>query len=337
MDYEGLSAELLRTLRGKRSQTAFSRHLGYKCNVLYTWESGRRWPTVDTFFRVLTKSKIDWPAQLRVFLGGESSFLPKKPTPNGDWLVPFLNELRGSVSVVEVSRRMKTHRATVSRWLNGRAQPRLPELLHLVHVMSERLLDFLALFVEPGVLSSCRKEWQELCAQREVAYHLPWSHAVMRVLELSAYRSLSGHRSGFIAQRLGITLELEALCIERLAAAGLIVKRQGLWVVVQVLTVDTRARPEAGRALKQHWAQVGLDRLAPLEPNKADLFSYNLFAVSEHDWLRIRERHIAYFQELRAIVAESTPAERVVLVNLQLLRLDEPLAARDTSEAEPGV
>lgn len=325
MDHEALAAELLRNLRGKRSQTAFSRHLGYKCNVLYTWESGRRWPAVDTFFKVLTKSKVDWPAQLRVFLGGDPPFLPKKPSNDVSWLVPFLNELRGTVSVVEVARRMKTHRATVSRWLNGKAQPRLPELLHLVDVMSERLLDFLALLVDPGSLSSCSKEWQELCAQREVAYHLPWSHAVMRVLELSDYRALGKHEPGFIGRRVGISSELEALCIERLAAAGLIVKKQGLWVVVQVLTVDTRARPDAGRALKAHWAQVGLDRLAPLEPNKMDLFSYNLFAVSEADWHRIRERHIAYFQELRAIVAQSTPAERVVLVNLQLLRLDEPL------------
>jgi DNA-binding transcriptional regulator YiaG len=324
MDHDGVAADLLRNLRGKRSQTAFSRHLGYKCNVLYTWESGRRWPTVETFFRVLTKSKVDWPEQLRLFLGGDPSWLPKKATAEVEWLVPFLHELRGSVSVVEVARRMKTHRATVSRWLNGKAQPRLPELLHLIDVMSERLLDFLALFVDPEALITCRKEWRELCAQREVAYHLPWSHAVMRVLELSDYRALGKHQPGFIGTKLGIASELEVLCLERLAAAGLIVKKSGLWVVVQVLTVDTRARPDAGRALKAHWSQVGLERLGPLEPNKMDLFSYNLFAVSEQDWLRIRERHIAYFQELRAIVAQSMPAERVVLVNLQLLRLDEP-------------
>src|SRR5690606_37575494 len=91
--------------------------------------------------------------------------------------------------------------------------------------------------------------------------------------------------------------------------------------------VDTRAQPEAGRVLKTHWARVGLERLHELEPNKADLFSYNLFAVSEADWRRIRERHIAYFHELRAIVAQSQPAERVVLVNLQLLQLDEPVNA----------
>ena len=74
--------------------------------------------------------------------------------------------------------------------------------------------------------------------------------------------------------------------------------------------------------LKSHWAQVGLERLPQLEPAGQDLFSYNLFTVSEQDWERLRELHIAYFQELRRIVGSSEPAERVALINLQLMRLD---------------
>jgi transcriptional regulator with XRE-family HTH domain len=329
MDHEALAGELLRELRGERSQTAFSRHLGYKCNVLYTWESGRRWPTAATFFRVAAKARVDWPAQVRLFLGSAPQWLPSKPSADEGWIVSFLEELRGSVPLVEVARRMRIHRATVSRWLNGKAQPKLPEFLHLVDVMSERLMDFVALFVEPSRLPACNEAWCELLAQREVAYHLPWSHAVMRVLELSEYRAMPAHEQGYIARKLSIPVAVESLCLDRLAAAGLIVKRHRRWEVVRVLTVDTRAQPDAGRVLKSHWAGLALDRLAELEPNKVDLFSYNLFAVSEHDWLRIRERHIAYFQELRAIVAQSTPAERVVLVNLQLLRLDEPVRVEE--------
>lgn len=334
MNHEALAAEMLRELRGKRSQTAFSRHLGYKCNVFYTWESGRRWPTAVTFFRVAAKARVDWTASLRQFLGSAPQWLSKKATADGSWIVPFLEELRGSVSLVEVARRMNIHRATVSRWLNGKAQPKLPEFLHLVDVTSERLMDFVALFVEPSKLPACHDAWHELLAQREVAYHLPWSHAVMRVLELAEYASLPAHEPGFIARKLSIPVSVEKLCLERLSAAGLIVKRQRRWEVVRVLTVDTRAQPEAGRALKSHWAKVGIDRLGELEPNKTDLFSYNLFAVTEADWQRIRERHIAYFHELRAIVAQSQPAQRVVLVNLQLLRLDEPVLGADRGNTE---
>ena len=46
-----------------------------------------------------------------------------------------------------------------------------------------------------------------------------------------------------------------------------------------------------------------------------------MFAVSEADLRRIRELQKAYYQEVRAIVAESQPVERVALLNLQLLSL----------------
>ena len=69
-----------------------------------------------------------------------------------------------------------------------------------------------------------------------------------------------------------------------------------------------------------------LSRLPALEPRGQDLFSYNLFTVSEHDFTRLRELHIAYYQELRRIIEQSTPGERVALVNVQLLRLDEAVA-----------
>jgi hypothetical protein len=51
------------------------------------------------------------------------------------------------------------------------------------------------------------------------------------------------------------------------------------------------------------------------------MFSYNLFAISERDYERLRELHLAYFRELRSIVAASQPAERVVLAHLSLLPL----------------
>jgi hypothetical protein len=81
---------------------------------------------------------------------------------------------------------------------------------------------------------------------------------------------------------------------------------------------DTRHYPEAGRMLKLWWTRQALERF---EQNDEGLLSYNLFAVSERDYERLRELHLAYFRELRGIVAASQPAERVVLAHLSLLPL----------------
>jgi transcriptional regulator with XRE-family HTH domain len=327
MDHETLARQLIRTLRGKRSQVALSRRLGCHSNVLYAWESGRRWPTAATFLRLAQLVRVPLSERLGEFLGG----LPPALSA-ADWAEPsataaLLEHLRGGTTIVELARRVGTNRVSVSRWLKGSAEPRLPDFLRMIEGASLRLLDFIAVFTSPAELPEASAAWQVLEAQRRVAYELPWSHAVMRVLELEDYRALPAHEPGWIAARLGIPREEEQRCLDALAASHLIRRRRQHWIVTQVLAVDTRRNPEAGRSLKRHWAAVGQQRLPELEPSGEDLFSYNLFTIAERDWPSFRELHIAYYQELRHLVASSNPSERVVLVNLQLLRLDRPGAA----------
>ena len=88
-----------------------------------------------------------------------------------------------------------------------------------------------------------------------------------------------------------------------------------------MLTVDTRPNEEENRRLKLHWAAVGLQRLQAGAPQGA-LFSYNLFPIDARGFERIRRLHLEYYERMREIVAESSTADRVVLMNMQLVPLD---------------
>ena len=136
-----------------------------------------------------------------------------------------------------------------------------------------------------------------------------------------AYAELPGHVPGFIAERIGITLELELECLAALARAGQIYKRRGKWRVRRVLTVDTRDDPEGNLRLKRHWSEVALGRIGSRALEAGSLFSYNLFAISEEALGRIRALHMNYFERLRAIVDECEDPTQVVLVNVQLCPL----------------
>ncbi|HEY3237346.1 MAG TPA: DUF4423 domain-containing protein [Polyangiaceae bacterium] len=302
---------------------ALSRRLKYRSNVLYTWEAGLRWPTAAGFFQLTRRVGVDVEDAVGRFMSRLPDDLRGKDWAEPETVAGFLRHLREGTTLVELARRVDSNRVSVARWLKGESQPRLPDFLKLVEATSLRLLDFLSGFVSPAELPEARAAWEVLEAQRHAAYDLPWSHAVLRALELSAYRKLPAHSPGWIARRLGISEAEESRCLEALAASKLIARRQGRWVVSRVLTVDTRRDPAAGRGLKAHWLSVALERLPRLEPTENDLFSYNLFTVSERDWKRLRDLHIAYYQELRRIIEASEPAERLALVNLQLLRLDE--------------
>jgi len=216
------------------------------------------------------------------------------------------------------------HRATMARWLRGDTEPRLPQLLAFVDGLTHRLVEFVALFVAPESVPCVRELSRALDAQRRIAYELPWSHAVLRALELDGYRALPAHVPGFIGQSIGIGAEQEERLLEALRVARLIRRQRAKWTPTRVLTVDTRADPKRDQQLKEHWAEVGLDRLRRRRNEKTDaLHSFNLFAVSHADFGRLRELHLEYYERVRRIVAESNRADRVVLLNQQLVPLDE--------------
>ena len=316
MDFELLAAELIRALRGRRSQMAFSRRLGFRTNVVHTWEAQRRWPTASRSLAVIERSGVDLKAAFARFYRASPPWLSMLPAHAPEFVTRLLGDLRGRATIADVAQRAGRSRFAVGRWLKGEAEPRLPDFLRLIEAMSLRVLDFVAALVDPKLLPSIDGPWQKLEAGRRAAFELPWSHAVLRVLELESYRR-APHRAGAIAAQLGISPEEEAKCLEALVTSGQLEWDGSHYRVSHQLT-DTRHHPEAGRSLKIWWTKQALERL---ERGQQGLFSYNLFSVSERDYERLRELHLAYFRELRSIVAQSEPAQRVVLAHLSLLPL----------------
>ncbi|MES1184423.1 MAG: DUF4423 domain-containing protein [Myxococcales bacterium] len=321
MNYERLASELVRQLRGARSQPALSRRLGYQANVVYLWESGRRFPPASGFFQLVARSKRD-PATLKGWLGPTAPLL--QPSWSARETTQLLQLLAPGLPLSELSRGAGVDRSTVARWLSGRTEPRLPVWLRLVDKVAHRLVELVELVCDPAALPALSGLYRDLKAQERLAYDAPSSHLVMRALELTAYRALPRHRPGFIAAATGLTLEEEEHYLAALKQAGQVRRdRAGLYRVARVLTLDTRRDPERNRRLKRHFATAALERLPKLPPDARSLFSYNLFCASRADLERIRELHIEYFERMRRIVAESKEADHVVLINQQLLLLDE--------------
>jgi transcriptional regulator with XRE-family HTH domain len=322
VNYDRLASELLRALRGGRSQSALARRLGYRANVAHTWERGTRFPPAQVLFHLAVANRISLEAIVR---------FPRLPAavPIGAAWQPamtaaWLRALTGDTPVVDLARAVGVDRSTVARWLRGTTEPRIPELLALIDRTTHRLVDFVTLFAKPDALPALRDLARDLAAQRRLAYELPWSHAVLRALELHEYRRLPAHVPGVIARAIGIDLETERKLLAELRQAHVIRRQRGKWVLARVLTVDTASQPERNRQLKEHWAEVALGRLRRSKGPSEAFHSYNLFGVSRADFARIRELHVEYFERVRRIVAESELAERVVLLVQELVPLDEP-------------
>lgn len=320
-----ISADWLRLMRGKRSQRAFSKRLGYASNIAYRWETGVCYPLGREALTLAKCNGAAGRAALMTFLGGAlPAALTDVDLGTRSGVAQLLKTLRGDTALVELARRSGYSRFSIARWLSGASEPRLPELLTLIEAMTFRMLDFLASFTHIERLPSVAEEYRALEAARKIAYDVPWSHAVLRALELSDYRALKRHQPGWLARRLGISREEEERCLTALATARQIKLQSGLWVEDESKLVFTGSNPERGRRLKAEWLRVGLERL---EAGVPGTFSYNLMAISRADLARLREMHIAYFRSMQALVADSAPSECVVLFNTELFALDEAAKA----------
>jgi len=317
LDWEAIAAEWVRELRGKRSQTAFSRHLGYRSSVVHRWETGAAWPTAARFLAICARGGKDVRAAYAAYFLRAPTWLGSHEPTSPGAVAAFLQQLQGKMTLVTLAESSGYSRYAIARWLQARAEPKLPEFLRLVEVSGRRALDFIATLTDPALLPSAREHWQQLERLRQAAYQETWSHAVLRALELSEYAERGGD-SAWLGEVLGITEEQSARALGVLESTGQIELRAGRWVPLPSTAVTTGRHPATLGILTRAWTQVALDRIEKRAPAH---FGYSLFAVSRADLRRLRDLQLEYLREMQSIIAQSSPNECVGLLCLHLLDL----------------
>lgn len=318
MDFEQLTRQLVRALRGRRSQAALSRRLKCRSNVIYAWESGTAFPTAARALTLARLVGVEPAVALEQFYRRRPDWLAECDPASRAGVVRLLQDLRGRQPTVQVAARMGHNRYAVGRWLKGETEPRLPDFLALVEACSLRVLDFLGAFVNLEALPALSREGRQLVAARRVAREAPWSHAVLRALELEAYAALPAHQPGWIARRIGLSAVEEERCLALLESAGQIRWRHHRWVTESPSTLDLRQDREATLSLATWCANLGAERLVSQRPGQ---FAFNVFVVSDEDAERLSELQRQYFAQLRSIIVDSRPARRILVTNLQLFEL----------------
>lgn len=309
--------QFLRALRGRRSQKAFAKRLGYRGNPVTDWENGRRFPTAEEVLRAAALSGLDVNGAFRNF------HQTSPPQINGGRveLADWLNSIRGTARINELAERLGISRYAISRYFRGEAKPRLPEFFTLVDGITGRLPHLVAGLVPIEQVPSLCPRYQAAEAARFSAYEAPWTEAILRVLELKQYRALLGHSDEYVAGYLRMPIDEVTKSIALLEKSGVIRLAGSHYQEERPLTVDTRGAPEIIDKLLTHWLAVATEKVVSRSPRQ--LFAYNVVAVSEADYLSIRALLASTFREVGALVAASQPAETVAMVSLQWLELKD--------------
>jgi transcriptional regulator with XRE-family HTH domain len=320
MDWQTVASQFLRALRGNRSQSAFSRRLRYRSNVACDWEAGRRFPTATRTILACDLLRLPVDTAFQSFQPACLPALRHGRTPTmGHWL----DTLRGNTTVVTLSQRTGFSRYAIARWLSGQAEPRLPAFLQLVEEITGRVSDLVQALVPIEQVPTLVITHRRRAAAKRLAFDLPWTEAVLRVIETVEYQRAPSHRPGYIARRLRISESEEEEAVRRLEEAGILRQKGGRYTDIQPLTVDTTASVEDLQKLKAHWTTVCLERIS--RPLPDDWLGYNVVSVSESDLEQVRTVMRRAFREIRAMAAASQPIETVALLNMQLISWPDPV------------
>lgn len=268
------------------------------------WENGRRAPTLQRAVEVSRAAGLE-PVVLFQRFHPE----PLDPADCARWL----RSLQGDQRRDDIAAACGASTHQVGRWLSGRAQPRLPDLLALIHAMTERAEDWVAAWVGPDSVPSIRDAWRARDAARRVAWEHPWSEAILQVLD--------AHLHPLSEPAIAAALGADALAIQHaldaLQAAKLVRRRSGRYRSTRTQTVDTSTEPSRVNDVKRHWARIATERIADDDP--AHLCAYNVFSCSQEDLAIVREELLDAFRRARARIAASEPSERAALLMVQLV------------------
>jgi transcriptional regulator with XRE-family HTH domain len=310
--------ELVRALRGKRSQAALSRHLKFRTNVIGAWETGRNAPTASQLLALAARSGVDLRAALRGFYRVPPRWLDTaKNLTEPPSVLRFLNDLRGELPLAELARTSGLSRFALSRIFKGQAQVKGPEFLHLIQLCSRRVLDFLSQLTPVDRLPSFASCWEQQQARRSAASRAPWSLAVLCGLELEEYRALPRHVPGLLAERLRISAEAEAECLALLEECGQVRLRDGRYEPTGADSVELSEDRDLARARRAFWGQVAAERAQ----TGHGMSAYNVCGISKEDLQKLKALQREYLARARTLIASSQPVEAVALFNVHIVDL----------------
>jgi hypothetical protein len=319
VDYARAARELVRAVRGKKSQNWLSRRLGYGFNKVCRWETGAAALHWEDFVKIAKVLRLDVARALRMFVGFSAA-------PHDDKLVGHL--LAGVVETTALKKlKWSTRLAKAQR--SGHRRVLLSEILHLIELNRLDVIGFVGCFAPPETLPAFVREAKLWAAEIALYLERPATHGVIRCLELEEYRQAgrakAGPKTGLIAARLGIDVGDEIAILAELERLGLIKKVDGLFE----LTPRAQRPPFLGGQERGRWDLIGYwlrravqgaaDRGAS-PPREGELWSFRTISCSKKAQAALRQYTVTYLNGIQAVLDrhEGEPCEQLLTLNFNM-------------------
>lgn len=189
IDYQKLSREIVRQMRGQRTQREFSSALGFGFNQVGKWESGATHISWNDFVHIANTAAIDVEAHYRHFFWNFAGEF------NAVNVTTFAN-----TSAEQAVQQPHWSSSTVRRWLRGQATPDFADVLYLIDARRSLLLGWLERFLDCDALPELAGPAAAFRALVDLVGMNPRCVYVNAALNLKAYRDLEVHDELMLAR-----------------------------------------------------------------------------------------------------------------------------------------
>jgi hypothetical protein len=326
MNYEIIKNELLKAVRGKKTQGFINQKLKRGFNQAYRWEAGYSEISWLQFVELCQICRVDLDRAIR------STFAFPHSCRRFDLLIQFLI---GKTDSVSLAKTLSVSSFRVRRWLGGKVAPDLRDMLILFDRVARQLPEFVGSLVPIELVPSLKLPHLQKSLQKKLHTEIPFAGALLHLLELESYKALKKYPEGWIASKLGITVTQERSAIKLLKQAGVLAFKNGKYHC-RPLMVDLRGDLELLKATRSYWIGRSLERVKALtQLPKDELYGYLVFSLSESAQGKVIERYLEFLAEVRFIVEnDPLPADRLQLLNVQLF---DPSCADSDLNSAPGL
>lgn len=313
IDFLKIQKELIRTLRGKRSQAQVNLKMNFSTNQMYRWESGQAnisWIDFCNLCEVLKKPIHD---------ACEEGFAFRASPLD---VTKLVQHLIGPRTQKELQSTLGISRSKISRWQNKKVSLSLIQVLQLADGGPCSLHSFFKVLIGNNLTPTLRHLTELEEKEKEIHFIFPWTGAFLLCLLLPSYKALKKHKEGFIAKKIGITLEQERLTLKKLLEVHAVYETQGLYKA-RLNTITTSGSLEGRVALRKFWTEKSLALLPSAVKKKTTVWPYLVFNTDPKTYEKIQKLLVNFFAEISKLSLEGEDSEGIYIFNAQLLSVLE--------------
>lgn len=314
IDYALLVKEVLRDLRGKKSQGQINNRFGFDYNKVAKWENGELSISWTEFLQYATPPEEDENKRITHYLSYYLGY-----SGSAKELTELLKHLIAKLPLEQVALTINCSKATLYRWLKGETEPSLDYIFKILFLVDNNFLKFISTFSDPNNLSAL-EGFRNQEKSKDVFRNYPLIGAILRVLELEQYGKMPEHVEGFIASKLNITQAEESFLLTLMMEHQLIDFKDQKYVCLSK-AFYVSGNKQAQLKTKLFWQDKSREILNRVyhEPGPGEgdhLWGYNVFASNAKTRLLIRERIKGFYGEVMGIVSSEINKEDITDVIL---------------------